>query len=53
MAPDSSSPSAVRESDGGLITRKLIQDIIAAAKEMSAAPGTFWTALRPCWWIRA
>jgi cysteine synthase A len=31
------------ESDGGLITRRLIQDMIAAAKEMSAAPGTFWT----------
>lgn len=31
------------ESEGGLITRTLIQDMIAAAKAMSAAPGTYWT----------
>lgn len=31
------------ESEGGLITRKLIQDMIAAAKAMSAAPDTYWT----------
>lgn len=31
------------ESEGGLITRKLIQDMIAAARAMSAAPGAYWT----------
>jgi cysteine synthase len=31
------------ESEGGLITKMLIQDMIAAARDMSAAPGTYWT----------
>ena len=31
------------ESEGGLITRKLIGDMIAAAKVIAAAPNTYWT----------
>jgi cysteine synthase A len=31
------------ESEGGLITKKLIGDMIAAAKEMSLQPRTYWT----------
>jgi cysteine synthase A len=31
------------ESEGGLITKKLIVAMIEAAKEMSRAPGTYWT----------
>ena len=31
------------ESDGGLITRTLISDMIAAAKELSEQPRTYWT----------
>ncbi len=30
-------------SEGGLITRKLIQDMIAAAREISYEPRTYWT----------
>jgi cysteine synthase A len=31
------------ESEGGLITRKLIGDMIAAARAIAAEPGTYWT----------
>jgi cysteine synthase A len=31
------------ESESGLITRKLISDMIAAAKEISSQPRTYWT----------
>ena len=30
-------------SEGGLTTRKLIQDMIETARELSREPGTFWT----------
>lgn len=30
-------------SEGGLITRKLILDMVAAAREISREPGTYWT----------
>jgi cysteine synthase A len=30
-------------SEGGLTTRKLIQDMIAAARESSREPHTYWT----------
>jgi cysteine synthase A len=30
-------------SEGGLITRKLIEDMIEAAREISRQPGTYWT----------